>query len=49
MCGPHDMFGFKRRTPGGMAEYMLYNKDALVHKVSPDLPPAHAAFAEPLS
>jgi threonine dehydrogenase-like Zn-dependent dehydrogenase len=49
MCQPHDMFGFKRRTPGGMAEYMLYNKDALVHKVSPDLPPAHAAFAEPLS
>ena len=20
MCAPHDMFGFKRRTPGGMAE-----------------------------
>ena len=43
------MFGFKRRTPGAMAEYMLYSKDALVHKVSADLPPAHAAFAEPLS
>ena len=28
---------------------MLYSKDALVHKVSADLPPAHAAFAEPLS
>jgi threonine dehydrogenase-like Zn-dependent dehydrogenase len=49
MCAPHDMFGFKRRTPGGMAEYMIYNRDALVHKVSRDLPPAHAAFAEPLS
>jgi erythritol/L-threitol dehydrogenase len=49
MCGPHDMFGFKRRTPGAMAEYMIYNPDALVHKVSNDLPPAHAAFAEPLS
>jgi threonine dehydrogenase-like Zn-dependent dehydrogenase len=49
MCGPHDMFGFKRRTPGAMAEYMVYSKDALVHKVSSDLPPAHAAFAEPLS
>ena len=49
MCGPHDMFGFKRRTPGAMAEYMIYSVDALVHKVSPDLPPAHAAFAEPLS
>ncbi len=49
MCAPHDMFGFKRRTPGGMAEYMVYNKDALVYKISPDLPPAHAAFTEPLS
>ena len=34
MCAPHDMFGFKRRTPGGMAEYMIYNKDALVYKIS---------------
>jgi len=49
MCAPHDMFGFKRRTPGGMAEYMVYNKDALVYKISSDLPPAHAAFTEPLS
>jgi threonine dehydrogenase-like Zn-dependent dehydrogenase len=49
MCQPHDMFGFKRRTPGAMAEYMLFSKDALVHRVSADLPPAHAAFAEPLS
>ena len=48
MCAPHDMFGFKRRTPGGMAEYMVYNKDALVYKISSDLPPAHAAFTEPL-
>jgi erythritol/L-threitol dehydrogenase len=32
-----------------MAEYMVYNKDALVYKISSDLPPAHAAFTEPLS
>jgi threonine dehydrogenase-like Zn-dependent dehydrogenase len=49
MCQPHDMFGFKRRNPGGMAEYMLYSANSLVHKVSPDLPPHHAAFAEPLA
>jgi threonine dehydrogenase-like Zn-dependent dehydrogenase len=49
MCAPHDIFGFKRRTPGGMADYMVYNKDALVYKISSDLPPAHAAFTEPLS
>lgn len=49
MCAPHDMFGFKRRNPGGMAAYMVFPVEALVHKVSKDLPPAHAAFAEPLS
>jgi threonine dehydrogenase-like Zn-dependent dehydrogenase len=49
MCGPHDMFGFKRRNPGGMAQYMLYPVEALVYKISKDLPPAHAAFTEPLS
>jgi erythritol/L-threitol dehydrogenase len=49
MCAPHDIYGFKRRTPGAMASYMIYPADALVHKISPDLVPAHAAFAEPLS
>ena len=49
MCGPHNMFGFKRRNPGGMASYMVFPKEALVHKISKELPPAHAAFAEPLS
>jgi threonine dehydrogenase-like Zn-dependent dehydrogenase len=49
MCAPHDIYGFKRRTPGAMASYMIYSADALVHKVSSDLPPAHAAFAEPLA
>jgi threonine dehydrogenase-like Zn-dependent dehydrogenase len=32
-----------------MAEYMVFPRDALVHRVSADVPPAHAAFAEPLS
>ncbi|MBD0323125.1 MAG: alcohol dehydrogenase catalytic domain-containing protein, partial [Aldersonia sp.] len=49
MCAPHDLYGFKRRTPGGMAKYMVYPVEALVYKVSKDLPPAHAAFTEPLS
>ncbi len=49
MCAPHDIYGFKRRTPGAMAQYMLHPAEALVHKVSKSLPPAHAAFAEPLS
>ena len=49
MCGPHNMYGFKRRNPGGMASYMVYPAEALVHRISKDLPPAHAAFTEPLS
>ena len=49
MCGPHDLYGFKRRTPGAMAQYMIYPVEALVHKMRKDLPPAHAAFVEPLS
>lgn len=49
MCQPHMMYGFKRDNPGGMEEYMVVSTDSLVHKVSKDIPPAHAAFAEPLS
>ena len=49
MCARHDIYGFKRATPGAMASYMIFTTDSLVHKVSSDLPPAHAAFAEPLS
>ena len=49
MCQTHNMFGFKRVNPGGMAQYMIYPVEALVHKISKDVPPAWAAFAEPLS
>ncbi|HZZ48838.1 MAG TPA: alcohol dehydrogenase catalytic domain-containing protein [Pseudonocardia sp.] len=48
MCGPHDMFGF-RNYNGAMAQYMLVPSNARVHRVSPELPAHHAAFAEPLS
>ena len=49
MCQPHNMYGFKRVNPGGMAEYMVFPKEALAYKISSELPPAHAAFTEPLS
>jgi threonine dehydrogenase-like Zn-dependent dehydrogenase len=49
MCQPHDLYGFKRRTPGAMASYMVYPAESLVHKVSGDIPAHHAAFTEPLS
>ena len=49
MCGPHDIYGFKRRTPGAMAGYMVYPATSLVHKITADIPAHQAAFAEPLS
>ena len=49
MCAPHNIYGFKRLTPGAMASYMVLPAQSLVHKISPSIPPAHAAFAEPLS
>jgi threonine dehydrogenase-like Zn-dependent dehydrogenase len=49
MCAPHGMFGFKRATPGGMASYMVFPKEARVHKISKSVKPHHAAYVEPLS
>jgi threonine dehydrogenase-like Zn-dependent dehydrogenase len=49
MCRPHDIYGFKRRTPGAMARYMVYPAESLVHRVSKTIPAPHAAFVEPLS
>ena len=49
MCGPHNMFGFKRQNPGAMAPYMVFSKHSRVHKISKNVKPAHAAYAEPLS
>jgi threonine dehydrogenase-like Zn-dependent dehydrogenase len=43
------MYGFKRANPGGMEEFMVLSTASLVHTISKDIPPAHAAFAEPLS
>lgn len=48
MCEPHAMFGFNTYN-GGMAEYMVIPKNALVHRISSEIKPAHAAFAEPLA
>ncbi len=49
MCAVHNIFGFKRATPGAMSQFMRFPTGALVHKVSASIPPAHAAYAEPLS
>ena len=35
---PHDIYGFRQRTPGAMAEYMSFPADALNHKVPASMP-----------
>jgi len=49
MCQLHDVYGFRQRTIGAMAEYMLFPRDAINHKVPKTIPPEHAVFIEPLS
>lgn len=49
LCQRNDIFGFHQATPGAMAEFMRIPATARVHAVPAGLPPAYAAFAEPLS
>lgn len=49
MCQVHDIYGFRRRTPGAMATYMKFPAGALNYKIPADMPAHHAAFIEPLA
>lgn len=49
MCQVHDIYGFRRRTPGAMAEYMKLPQGSLNYRVPEELKPEVAAFIEPLS
>jgi threonine dehydrogenase-like Zn-dependent dehydrogenase len=50
MCDrKHDVYGFRQRTPGAMAEYMLFPADAINHKVPKTLTTRQAVYIEPLS
>ena len=49
MCQVHDIYGFRQKAFGAMAEYMLLPANALNYKVPRDLPLHHAAFIEPLA
>ncbi len=49
MCAVHDIYGFRQRTPGAMAEYLRFPAGALNHKVPAHIPAHHAAFIEPLA
>lgn len=50
MCdGKHDVYGFRQRTPGAMAEYMKFPADAINHKIPEALSVRQAVYIEPLS
>ena len=47
MCQPHAIFGFQSTNNGGMAEYVRYPKNAVIHKVPKDLALEKAMLIEP--
>ena len=49
MCQVHDIYGFRQKTFGAMAEYMIFPSNARNYKVPASIPLEHAAFIEPLA
>ncbi len=49
LCQVHNIFGFQPVANGGMAEYMKFPAQSLVHRVPSDMPITDAAMIEPLS
>jgi erythritol/L-threitol dehydrogenase len=49
LCQIHDIYGFRKRTPGGFAEYMTFPAGAVNHKVPREIPVEYAALIEPLA
>jgi len=47
MCQPHQMHGFQTAYNGGMAEYVRYTKNAVIHKVPKNMPLESALLIEP--
>jgi erythritol/L-threitol dehydrogenase len=50
MCDrKHDVYGFRQRTPGAMAEYMKFPADAINYRVPEALSIRQAVYIEPLA
>ncbi len=47
MCEPHATFGFQKENNGGMAEYVRYPRNAVIHRVPDDLSLEKALLIEP--
>lgn len=49
MCREHEIYGFRQKAFGAMADYMLFPRTAINHLVPDSIPAEHAAFIEPLA
>ena len=49
MCQKHDLYGFQNNVNGSMAEYQIYTKEAIVHKIPEHVPIEEAIVVEPLA
>ena len=50
MCEVHNIFGFQKNVAeGGMAEYMRFPENSIVHKIPEDLNLKEAALVEPMA
>lgn len=49
MCQPHNILGFQKSNNGGMAEYVRFDKNAVIHKVPKDMKLEDALLIEPYS
>lgn len=49
LCQVHNIFGFQPIVNGGMAEYMKFPANSIMHKVPSDMSKTDAAMIEPLA
>lgn len=49
MCQTPEIYGFRKKVPGAMAEYMKFPANAINHKIPDSVPIDHAVYIEPLS
>ena len=49
MCEKHDLYGFQQNVHGAMAQYMIFTREGIVHKVPDEIPPDEAIVIEPLA
>jgi len=49
MCHNPEIYGFRQKAQGAMAEFMVFPANAINHKVPDDVPIDHAVFVEPLA